>query len=79
MANLTKKEDGIIILDGSVVATTKQCCHCGNHFVMIKGSGKKRGWCMKCHAITCGCIKCCKCVPFEKKLDLYEAGKIPTL
>lgn len=79
MANLTKREDGIIVLNGSVVATTKQCCHCGNHFVMVKGSGVKRGWCMKCHAITCGKIECCKCVPFEKKLELYEAGKIPTL
>jgi hypothetical protein len=70
------QEDGIIIADGSVVATTKQCCHCGNHFVMIKGSKKKRGWCMKCHNITCGKLECCPCVPFEKKLELAEAGKI---
>ncbi len=70
------QEDGIIIKDGSVVATTKQCCHCGNHFIMVKGSGVKRGWCMKCHAITCGKIECCICVPFEKKLEQAEAGLI---
>lgn len=79
MANLTKREDGILMLNGAVVATTKQCCHCGNHFAMIKGSGKKRGWCMKCHGITCGALGCCKCVPFEKKLELFEAGKISVL
>jgi hypothetical protein len=76
---LTKSEDGILTINGAVVATTKQCCHCGNHFIMQKGSGKKRGRCMKCHSITCGKLKCCKCVPFEKKLDDYEAGKIATL
>ena len=70
------QEDGIIIADGTVVAKTKQCCHCGNHFIMVKGSGKYRGWCTKCHSITCGKYKCCKCVPFEKKLELAEAGKI---
>ncbi len=72
MGKLAKKEDGIIILNGSVVGITKQCVHCGNHFLSVKGSGKKRGWCMKCHGITCGKIECCKCVPFEKKLEIME-------
>jgi hypothetical protein len=79
MANIiSSREDGIItdLNTGSVVATTKQCCHCGNHFISKKGSGKMRGWCTKCSAITCGKIKCCVCVPFEKKLELAEAGKI---
>jgi hypothetical protein len=79
MGALAKSEDGILMVGGSVVAKTKLCCHCGNHFVMIKDSGKKRGWCMKCHSITCGALKCCKCVPFEKKLDDLEAGKITSL
>jgi hypothetical protein len=77
--SLKNREDGVIILNGSVVATTKQCCHCGNHFAMIKGSGKKRGYCLKCNSITCGALECCKCVPFEKKLELFEAGKISVL
>jgi hypothetical protein len=72
MGNLTKKEDGIIILNGAVVATTKQCVHCGTHFIPVKGSGKVRGWCMKCHGVTCGALNCCTCVPFEKKLELIE-------
>ena len=70
------KEAGVIIIDGRQVALTKQCSHCGGHFVMEKGSGKLRGWCMKCHEITCGKIECCKCVPFEKKLDLIEKGQM---
>lgn len=70
------KEAGIIIVDGKQVASTKQCCHCGCHFVMIKGSGKLRGFCTKCAEVTCGKIGCCTCVPFEKKLELVEAGKL---
>jgi hypothetical protein len=69
------KEAGIILVDDKVVATTRQCCHCGNHFIMVKGSGRLRGWCMKCHGITCGNIECCPCIPFEKKLEEVEAGK----
>ncbi len=79
MKSLKKSEDGILMVNGSVVATTKQCCHCGKHFAMIKGSGKKRGYCLKCGKITCGALECCKCVPFEKKLELFEAGKISVL
>lgn len=79
MKTLKKREDGILIVNGSVVATTKQCCHCGKHFAMVKGSGKLRGHCLKCNKFTCGAIECCTCVPFEKKLDLFEAGKISVL
>lgn len=79
MSRLSNKEDGVLMMDSTVIAKTRQCCHCGNHFAMIKGSGKKRGWCMKCHSITCGKIECCSCVPFEKKLELYESGKITSL
>ena len=71
-----KKEAGVILMDGVQIASTKQCCHCGGHFVMVKGSGKLRGYCTKCHEITCGKLECCKCVPFEKKLDMAESGKL---
>ncbi len=74
-----RKQDGVILLDGKDVGTTKQCCHCGGHFLSVKGSGKLRGYCPKCDAITCGDIKCCPCMPFEKKLDLYEKGELLTL
>lgn len=70
------KEAGVILIDGQQVGSTKQCCHCGGHFMMVKGSGKLRGYCTKCNEITCGKIGCCKCVPFEKKLEMIEAGKM---
>jgi hypothetical protein len=70
------KEGGVILQDGVQIASTTQCVHCGGHFIMQKGSGKIRGFCTKCHGVTCGKIGCCKCIPFEKKLDLAEAGKI---
>jgi hypothetical protein len=73
---MAKREAGIIVIDGQQVGSTKQCCHCGGHFMMVKGSGKLRGWCMKCNEVTCGKFDCCKCVPFEKKLELVEAGKL---
>lgn len=75
MGKRVNEEDGIIIVNGTTVATTKQCVHCGNHFAMVKGSGKVRGFCQKCHGITCGKIECCTCIPFEKKLEEIESGK----
>ncbi len=72
---MAKREDGVILLDGQQVGHTRQCCHCGKHFIMIKGSGVLRGWCMKCSRITCGTIECCKCVPYEKQIENIEAGK----
>ncbi len=74
-----KRQDGVILIDNKEVADTKQCCHCGSHFIITKGSGRLRGWCTSCHAITCGGINCCKCIPFSKRLDLYEAGEIIVL
>jgi hypothetical protein len=67
---------GAIIVDGVVVAETRQCCHCGGHFQYVRGSGTKRGFCMKCMAMTCGCQKCMECLPEEKMLDLYEKGQL---
>ncbi len=68
------KEDGVILIDGQQVGSTQQCCHCGKHFMMIKGSGRLRGHCMKCNKITCGEIKCCACVPYEKQIENIERG-----
>lgn len=56
---------------------TYMCCHCGNHFNVIKGSGRVRGYCSLCNHVTCGAIACMAHFPFEKKLDLVEKGKIP--
>ena len=72
----TKNPHGVIVVNGMNVADTKQCCHCDGHFIVQKGSGRKRGWCKNCHEVHCGGPKCWVCVPFEKKMDLLEAGKI---
>ena len=70
-----RKPSGHIFVDGQEVANTMQCCHCGKHFVSVKGSGKLRGFCMRCHQITCGNPVCNVCTPFEKKMEEYEKGK----
>lgn len=74
-----QRDHGAIIVDGIEVASTKQCCHCGNHFLSVQGSGIRRGFCTRCMAMTCGNHACDCCMPFEKKLDLFEKGKIFTL
>ena len=66
-----RQPSGHILLDGVQVADTAQCVHCGDHFVMMKGSGRERGWCPNCSGIVCG-RKCARCVPFEKQLDDAE-------
>lgn len=56
---------------------TVQCCHCGRHWVYTPGSGRKRGFCLKCHAITCGSQKCDSCIPIEQQLENREQGRHP--
>ena len=70
---------GTILINNREVAHTKQCCHCQCHFVSVKGSGKIRGFCMRCGKITCGKLACDTCIPFEKKLENYEKGKTKIL
>jgi hypothetical protein len=73
-AQHVRKPDGAIILDGRTVADTVQCCHCGGHFIPIKGSGVKRGFCTYCGKPTCG-ESCSRCLPFEQWLKLVESKK----
>lgn len=68
------KESGLIFIDSIEVATTRQCVHCGGHFVSVKGSGVDRGFCMRCQGITCGKEMCDPCMPFEKQLDMADGG-----
>jgi hypothetical protein len=51
---------------------TLRCCHCGMHWIPIKGSGIQRGFCMKCMDVTCGKPQCISCLPHDKMLDLIE-------
>jgi hypothetical protein len=61
--------------DRVVICDTVQCCHCGRQWVYQKGSGRKRGFCLRCKGITCGNANCDACVPFEQQLENSEAGR----
>lgn len=79
-----RKPDGCsIITDPSMSCAvhqdTVQCCHCDAHYAVDPGSGSTRGFCMSCMAPTCGGDACCTCIPFEKKLAMYERGDIASL
>lgn len=54
----------------------QQCCHCGYHFKVVPGSGRVRGFCLKCMQVTCGKPACNTCLPIEKWLDGVENGII---
>lgn len=64
----------IVDVDGMREADTLQCCHCGCHWVVKRGSGKARGYCFKCNAPHCGAPGCWECYPVEKRLDDIEAA-----
>jgi hypothetical protein len=67
----------IIITDpdlGVIMADTLQCCHCGAHWTVVKGSGRERGFCLKCMGPTCG-PNCLECVPQEQWLENSEKGR----
>lgn len=53
--------------DGSKVEfDTLQCVHCEKHWTVIPGSGRKRGWCLKCGGPHCGAMACWTCRPADK-------------
>lgn len=56
----------------TIEADTLQCCHCGGHFRVLRGSGTKRGWCGHCGGPTCGRLECHVCLPLEKWLRMVE-------
>lgn len=69
------REDGVVIVGGKEIASTRQCVHCGGHFTMVKGSGRTRGWCLRCQGVTCGHADCDPCIPFEARLDHAEGKR----
>lgn len=49
----------------------RQCAHCQYTWVYVPGSGKQRGFCLKCMAVLCGKPECMRtCVPWDKKVGL---------
>lgn len=69
-ASSISKPSGGIVVDGRQVADTQCCCHCGAHWVPVKGSGTRRGFCMRCMHATCGQPDCDPCVPIDIRLML---------
>ena len=63
------KPAGALIADGRQVADTLQCCHCSAHWTPVKGSGIRRGFCLRCMAPVCGHPSCDPCIPFLEKLQ----------
>lgn len=59
---------------GVTEVETLQCCHCGGHWNFQKGSGRRRGFCFKCSAVTCGSKTCDTCIPQEKFIEQLEAA-----
>lgn len=58
-----------------VQSDTVSCCHCGYTWVFQPGSGRRRGFCLRCNHITCG-RECCErmgCVPQEQQIENMEA------
>lgn len=51
-----------------------QCAHCQRIWAYQAGSGRKRGWCTRCNAMTCGSDDCDICVPWQQLLANMAAG-----
>lgn len=69
---ITKKNGAF--LDGDILkAETLQCVHCGAHWAIEPGSGKKRGFCTSCNGFICGRDACIACLPMERRLEAMES------
>ncbi len=64
----------VIITDvtGNHQADTLKCIHCQHVWVVVKGSGRKRGFCTSCMGPTCGSHACMECDHFMKKIERAE-------
>jgi hypothetical protein len=78
--HIRRPASNVIDDSGNELYDYQSCCHCGQHFVMVKGSGKRRGFCMSCGGFTCGGPHCSRgCTPFMKRLERYEARRTRSL
>jgi hypothetical protein len=53
---------------------TVQCVHCSRVWAWVPGSGRRRGYCARCHGLTCGSDACDHCVPVQQLIDNLEKG-----
>lgn len=60
-----------------------RCVHCDHRWIVIKGSGRKRGYCQTCAGPTCGRPSCVaqqiiRHAPAEFFLDVASGVQNPT-
>lgn len=69
--------DVIIVSDNAITEfETVKCVHCQQILFILPGSGKERGWCMKCMGPLCNSKICNgKCVPLDVSLG-YDTSSI---
>ncbi len=71
------RESGTVIVadpNGAISeAATRQCVHCGRHWIHRPGSRTIRGYCMSCNGPFCG-PQCEECVPQEQQIENLEQG-----
>lgn len=77
LQNSSLKPSGYVILTDELGmktdAETVMCMHCQFHWVIVLGSGMKRGFCLNCNGPTCGKQLCeTRCIHFEKAIELME-------
>lgn len=73
-AKAVRRPSGHLLLDGQQVADTVQCCHCGRHWVMLRGvEATLPHYCSRCDALVCDRPACRVCVPAERQLEIREA------
>jgi len=68
----TKVSSDIIITDENNNTHYRECLkcvHCQHIWIVKRGSGRKRGWCLKCMGPTCGSQSCMECVPLDVSLN----------
>lgn len=70
-----KHGKGAVVQNGQHIADTLQCVHCGRHWVPLKGSGTRRGWCSACSGVCCGNEACMVCIPYEARLEIMEGTR----
>ncbi len=65
---VVSQETGRVTQEGA----TLSCVHCQRTWAVKPGSGRQRGWCMKCNGPTCGGKACQTCVPFDRQMEIAE-------
>jgi hypothetical protein len=82
LATYDRRYAGTFLIDGKDSAVTLRCCHCGGHWIPVKGSGRKRGFCCRCMGFCCGptcpALAYGTCVPHDVYL-LFLEGKVTSV